>query len=585
MRFLEFIHRVDEAMLLEAAKDRYVQMFQNIPDEIYELSSVRKDKISDIVKNTMETMQRSDRITWALRLTKYYILDLAKTRATAVVNEIVAGNETPSIPMETARSIIQYADSEETRLANKSGLSMFILRGDARNVTTGTFLDIMRHYLGLPIQEIQDYQFSWQSADEILNTFADYETVWKETRSQEVSHGGDYEEREIEPIIKFPDGSAWFDLKRTHCSIEANAMGHCGNSAGWEDTHTILSYRTPVPGTNRWVPHMTFILDKEHGTLGEMKGRGNEKPTEKYHPYIIELLKKPYIKGFGNGGYEPENNFNINDLPTEQAKALKEMKPGFRTIADQYEMGGMTENLVARIIDLLGYITQEKITYDEKTNYFYVEWFSSLSYAVELLGGEVAEWVNGVLNGSVDHTYDYYVADYEIEDLFDNLDTVVLERIGLYTERKYGDEYEEDEYDFNITSDIVTVLDKQNDEIIDNARSAIANGMEYGSQAEMSESFNNWLSDVSGNYSAKIKHQWDEGKAYLIVGENSIVNFASNDEDMDKLAEDSWKSALEIEDMDSPDDEWYGYDGEIAKERFMEVLDENILPIVDEKEA
>ena len=32
-------------------------------------------------------------------------------------------------------------------------------------------------------------------------------------------------------LIKFPDGSAWFNLNRSQCTEEGESMGHCGNVA------------------------------------------------------------------------------------------------------------------------------------------------------------------------------------------------------------------------------------------------------------------------------------------------------------------------------------------------------------------
>lgn len=97
-------------------------------------------------------------------------------------------------------------------------------------------------------------------------------------------------------------------------------MGHCGNTATPKEGDRILSFRTKASG-GKQRPHLTFILD-ENGYLGEMKGRANEKPSEKYHPYIIDLLQKDFVKGIKGGGYLPESNFSITDLDQEQMNAL-----------------------------------------------------------------------------------------------------------------------------------------------------------------------------------------------------------------------------------------------------------------------
>ena len=125
--------------------------------------------------------------------------------------------------------------------------------------------------------------------------------------------------REGKVVLTFPDGYFWTDLERKYCEIEKDAMGHCGNVGGKTDD-TILSLRD-----SKNIPHLTFILN--NGILGEMKGKNNNKPSEKYHSYIIELLKLPIIKNIKGGGYLPENNFKLSDLTKEQFEELIKLKP------------------------------------------------------------------------------------------------------------------------------------------------------------------------------------------------------------------------------------------------------------------
>jgi hypothetical protein len=73
-------------------------------------------------------------------------------------------------------------------------------------------------------------------------------------------------------------------------------------------------------------PNLTFIL-KSGEFLGEMKGRGNQKPQEKYHSYIMELLLykkngKYLVSGIEGGGYAPERNFDLEDLSDQLLKQL-----------------------------------------------------------------------------------------------------------------------------------------------------------------------------------------------------------------------------------------------------------------------
>jgi hypothetical protein len=122
-------------------------------------------------------------------------------------------------------------------------------------------------------------------------------------------------------ILEFPDGYKWIDLERGYCKKEAEAGRHCGN-VNVKQGDTILSLRD---GKN--FVHLTFVLN--HGVLEERKGYANSKPSEKLHPYIVELLKLPIIKHLGQGRYLPVNDFQLTDLSDEQAQELVELKPTF----------------------------------------------------------------------------------------------------------------------------------------------------------------------------------------------------------------------------------------------------------------
>jgi hypothetical protein len=132
--------------------------------------------------------------------------------------------------------------------------------------------------------------------------------------------------------------------------VEAEAMGHCGNVPSQRPGDQILSLRRQVRRGDviRWYPVATFILDDD-GKLGEMKGRGNDKPAAKYHPYIVDLLRHHLIQGIKGGGYMPENNFSMSDLDPQTREQVIADKPELKGLLGYYEEEGMTE----RVLDML----------------------------------------------------------------------------------------------------------------------------------------------------------------------------------------------------------------------------------------
>jgi hypothetical protein len=114
-------------------------------------------------------------------------------------------------------------------------------------------------------------------------------------------------------------GWKWVSLDKGRCDREGQAGGHCGNVGAKKDDN-ILSLRDE----NNQV-HLTFI--NNGGLLGEMKGRGNSKPSQQYHPAIIKLLLSNYVGSIDGGGYMPENNFSLSDLTPEEQDKIRKQKP------------------------------------------------------------------------------------------------------------------------------------------------------------------------------------------------------------------------------------------------------------------
>jgi hypothetical protein len=72
-----------------------------------------------------------------------------------------------------------------------------------------------------------------------------------------------------------------------------------------------------------------------------MKGKGNSKPSQSYHKYIVELLKLPIIKNIIDGRYLTENDFKLSDLTDEQREEIFNVNPKFKT---RYMVEKLKEN-------------------------------------------------------------------------------------------------------------------------------------------------------------------------------------------------------------------------------------------------
>ena len=343
MRLLEFLHKIDEDILLEAAKDRYLQMFQNLPlpgPENIEFADTDK-KIAERVQWAMQTFKKSNAITWYLR---YYRLFILKSLASKPVED-----ESQEPWLVQAKKM--YA-KEVRRLGSKSGLGDSI-GGYADTAVMPAEMNKFVHFMSLPIEGIQNYPFEWQTPYDVISDFTRLESDWQESRKGMVP-----QREEHDVVLQFKDGSAWVNLNTAGCTEEGEAMGHCGNDPTQREGQTVLSYRTQETddkGRPAWKPHLTFILDTNTGYIGEMKGRNNNPPDKKYHEVIMELLKQPLIKGIIGGGYKPENNFRLSDLTDEQFEYMAELKPELLDPYDQYRSSGneVTPELVEKLDNML----------------------------------------------------------------------------------------------------------------------------------------------------------------------------------------------------------------------------------------
>jgi hypothetical protein len=291
----------------------------------------------------------------------------------------------------------------------------------------------LEHFLSLPIPEIQNYVFRTESPRHLFELFAGYEAAWRQRIEEEKSLITPEPEDKI--LISFPDGCAWWLLPRGGCRVEAQAMGHCGNVPSQRQGDQVLSLRRKVQcgDVARWYPVATFILDAD-GQLGEMKGRGNDKPAAKYHPYIVELLRHHMIRGIKGGGYMPENNFSMSDLDPQTRNQLIADKPELIGLLGYYEEEGMTE----RVLDMLWTKLRERDlpdyeSYDPEKKDFLLSTYRDLDQFVRDKGDEILEKLLGLRERAED-------AHFDMLSVKANLNDEILRRfLEMLSDRAFAD--------------------------------------------------------------------------------------------------------------------------------------------------
>jgi hypothetical protein len=258
--------------------DQIIQEAQNYEvmfNDIFKLDTDPRlrQQISQDINWTRKTLRKNDRIIWFLRWSKLWY---------QLSGGIWAGGKPDTSLSGTLqqRSVLRTHPQDALQQYNSRFRTAY-LAGDLRSPP------MMRaqldHFLSLPIPEIQNFVFHTESPRQLFDLFAGYEATWRQRIEEEKSLITPETDDEI--LISFPDGFAWWVLPRGGCSIEAKAMGHCGNVPSQRSGDQILSLRRQVRWGDvvKWYPVATFIVDAD-GQLGEMKGRGNDKPQPNITP-------------------------------------------------------------------------------------------------------------------------------------------------------------------------------------------------------------------------------------------------------------------------------------------------------------
>jgi hypothetical protein len=526
-----------------------------------------KNSIQEYIQWAKKTLKKNDRITWYLRIVKHHWLIKLNTL------------NYPHLEQSEVTILSQKIDKEINKLKKFD----YFEKG---NALSNTFRIQIEHYFSLPVEKIRNYVWSTQGANEIISDFAEYEEEWKESsgeRAVDIQEGDDL-------ILEFDGGTkGWWLLNRGACRDEGNAMGHCGNVPSVRSGDRILSFRVKNQN-DQWTPNLTFILDGD-GYLGEMKGRGNEKPAEKYHPYIIELLKQTkIIKGIKGGGYAPENNFSINDLDENQREELYKINPAYMTFMDMVnKFGEDDERVIKKAVAVMeDYIDYE--TFDEENKKFVIEsWKDGYDLASDY-GNDTAKYVAKVMNGDEYFEIYYKVDNSQISTFLNDLDIDERRDGKNYTTKQriidwlkeFDPEFDPDETDW-----VDYIISEDIDDIKSPVSTAILNGESAGAENEMYESFRKSFYDFESSLGVgKLEYETDEND---IIKLYKPMKYTITIKDLVKLINDAGGNLDDLEDymyegffedskldVTEPYYGWQDYDESVARESFYDRLEEYI---------
>lgn len=300
----------------------------------------QESEIKEFLSRLVRIFSRHDRIIWALRSYK----------VKSLVNKKAGGDS--------------LSRHENRFLKNHSSW--------IGNPLNDLDLAMYGHYLTQPIASIQAITFVNQSAEEI-------NALLKQAEDAYLSNIKD-QHRDLAPqgtsICKVTDNLEWFDLEKSKSYELGRSMRDCGNSnAQYSDTIYSLSEKiVSEDGTVKWRPQVTFIYNKHDKSLGERKGRFNQKPDKQWHEAIVKLLSERLeIQSLNQSTqyYEKENDFTFSDLDSSLYTKLSYARPDLTQLKadatkDDYDMAIEAWAKHSERTDLSGITTAIVNTYSKK---------------------------------------------------------------------------------------------------------------------------------------------------------------------------------------------------------------------------
>jgi hypothetical protein len=545
-----------DIMLLEN-KAQYTAMIQ--PLITLELITTRDAQ--ELLKFVRKNLKRNDRIVWWLKW--YRILKLTD-----------GIQQTQDNPENPALIKMQKMLDKATKMpgsTNPRDVRAFYANfgQDARTN--------LNHYISMMDQVPAMDNIVWDASltpHLLMRELDKKESEWQQAAKQEidVDQYGDPNYAGRSPWKKVIDygEQAWVLIDKDYCELEGDAMGHCGNQQGGRDRGgRILSFRTIINDT-RQKPHLTFIISAD-GKLGEMKGRANEKPAEKYHKVIVDLLLSDMVTGITGGGHDPSNNFSVNELSDEMQETLISKKPVFASMKYKVKNGIATN-------DDFDALREEFSAYNFGNDADFAVDISSNSVTLGSFNDmdDIASWA-GVFNLDqlkylADTVHEGHIEMYdtpspdsdEMQTLIDGLDREMTMTLFQYVEENMADP--DDYHDDNVAE--IIIEDDQLDEVYSAFDRANTDAMEAGTMSEMYKALQSALKN-----NGIVDNPSKEGPYYLITTSLnealSLYEEIGGDEyiEMDYLLE-----TLDISDADELRNGYYGYDEEAGIERLFDHL-------------
>lgn len=292
--------------------------------------------------------------------------------------------------------------------------NMTLKRGNPISIIDQVIIKLA-HYTAFDYDPIKKYDPKTKPVDQVISELDALEKEYMDKVGEDDRLIRLQDDDKI--IHDFGNGYVWIMLDRGACREEGDKMGHCGNVPSQKSGDRILSFRKIRQRGKEtlYEPFMTFIYNEKTKKLGEMKGRANEKPSEKYHPYIVWLLKQDFIKGFGPRGYAPEYDFQMSDLSPDHYNEVITANP-FLALVYGAKLKSIPENVLASI-NMPFTTDYNEIWFDKEKKKLYVNVDISRIIRKSILDTLEDSWGNYTTSSYDNDAIDSFLGDMTIDQI------------------------------------------------------------------------------------------------------------------------------------------------------------------------
>lgn len=277
-----------------------------------------------------------------------------------------------------------------------------------------------------------------------------------------------------------------------------------------------------------------------------MKGRGNSKPSERYHPAIIELLKHPEIKSVRGGGYAPERNFSLKDLNDQQLEQITAMKPDIGNPIMHMLKSGKKDELAAEIG-----VEPNEISLEG--NEVVLAIFKELDELKEIVSGPAFEWWFGDDRDRNDGG-GWDTSWRDIEDYVDD----ELEKLMIKVAKEQEDKAEDASEAF-----------ENNDTVQSALTSSFQDAYQMGAEQDAWKRFKNLMSDPEDEYGFWVDM---EKHPYRLMISLEGLNRMGRFDDQEYYNLKDMIKRKELFEFDEPYGGFHGFD----KEHFLQTAKESL---------